>query len=231
MKATSLQSAIDTVERLEVKLTEFAKIHQKEIQRDPLFRQRFLQMCAPLGVDPMSSSKSFWGSLLGIGDFYHELAVKVAEVCLASRPRNGGIISVTEVQALLAKRKSRLGAAPAKNGKVSASDIDVAIQKLAKLGGGFRTVDIGKSRMIVSVPNELGSDVMEIMSFVNENGHKSGVSADTIAKGLGWDHDRVDRGIKLLLQEGMAWTDKCGSTMLYWFPSSWHEDRESATGT
>ena len=42
---------------------------------------RFLQMCAPLGVDPLQASKkSFWSQLLGMGDFYHELAVKVAEV-------------------------------------------------------------------------------------------------------------------------------------------------------
>ena len=59
MKAISLQSAIDTVEKLEIKLTEFAKVHRDEIQNDPVFRQRFLQMCAPLGVDPLASKKSF----------------------------------------------------------------------------------------------------------------------------------------------------------------------------
>ena len=106
MKAISLQSALDTVESLEIKLTDFAKKHQTEIQNDPVFRQRyvqcalvsvrkpcniaktylcwicrFLQMCAPLGVDPLQASKkSFWSQLLGMGDFYHELAVKVAEV-------------------------------------------------------------------------------------------------------------------------------------------------------
>jgi hypothetical protein len=30
-------------------------------------------MCAPLGVDPLASTKSFWGQLLGMGDFYHEV--------------------------------------------------------------------------------------------------------------------------------------------------------------
>jgi ESCRT-II complex subunit VPS22 len=44
------------------------------------------------GVDPLSSEKGFWGSMLGMGEFYHELSVKVAEVCIASRSRNGGII-------------------------------------------------------------------------------------------------------------------------------------------
>ena len=83
---------METVEKLEVKLAEFAKTHKHAIQHDPAFRARFLDMCAPLGVDPLSAEKGFWGGVLGIGEFYYELSVKVAEVCLASRSRNGGII-------------------------------------------------------------------------------------------------------------------------------------------
>jgi EAP30/Vps36 family len=111
IKAISLQSAIDTVEKLEVKLTDFAKRHGADIQNDPVFRQRFLQMCAPLGVDPLASKKTLLGNLLGMGDFYHELAVKIAEVCLASKSSNGGIVSVREIQKALSQRQSRLGMA------------------------------------------------------------------------------------------------------------------------
>ena len=92
LKATSLASAMETVEKLEVKLADFAKTHKHAIQHDPEFRAKFLDMCAPLGVDLLSAEKGFWGSMLGIGEFYYELSVKVAEVCLASRSRNGGII-------------------------------------------------------------------------------------------------------------------------------------------
>ena len=231
LKAISLQSAIDTVEKLEVKLTDFAKLHQHEIKHDPVFRQRFLQMCAPLGVDPLASEKSFWGSLLGMGDFYHELAVKVAEVCLASRSRNGGIVSVKEVQAILAKRKTKLGtiSANSSSSAVSKSDIAVAIQKLSQLGGGFRTVQVGKSTMIVSVPNELDSDVMQIMATANELSSKNasvGCTVDELSRALEWKMERVERGLELLLQEGMAWLDVHEGTSYYWFPASWQEQRE-----
>jgi uncharacterized membrane protein len=40
MKATSLQNALDTVEQLEQKLSDFAKKHQSEIQNDAVFRDR-----------------------------------------------------------------------------------------------------------------------------------------------------------------------------------------------
>lgn len=180
-------------------------------------------MCAPLGVDPMSSEKSFWGKVLGMGDFYHELAVKVAEVCSASRSTNGGIMSVKEVQAILAKRKTRLGTASAA-ATVSASDIEIAIQKLGKLGGGFRTIKVGKSSMIVSVPNELDGDIMRVMAVGNEG--FNGITVDDIMVATQWSRDRSERTVQLLLQEGMAWLDTYKGENYYWFPSMWQEERE-----
>ena len=32
-------------------------------------------MCKEIGVDPLSSNKGFWVDVLGVGDFYYELAV------------------------------------------------------------------------------------------------------------------------------------------------------------
>lgn len=34
-------------------------------------------MCAKVGVDPLASNKGFWAELLGIGDFYYELGIKL----------------------------------------------------------------------------------------------------------------------------------------------------------
>jgi len=66
-------------------------------------------MCAAIGVDPLASSSgaggkdgggSFWSQLLGgsVNDFYFELAVRVVEVCGATREENGGLIGVKEVR-------------------------------------------------------------------------------------------------------------------------------------
>jgi ESCRT-II complex subunit VPS22 len=231
MKAISFQSALDTIEKLEVKLTEFAKKHQDEIQNDPVFRQRFLEMCAPIGVDPLvASKKSFWGQMMGgMGDFYHELAVKVAEVCLASRSRNGGIMSLTEVALILECRKTRLGMANANQSSVSTADITIAIQKLSKLGGGFRIVTVGASTMVISVPTELDNDHMQVMEVATVNGYGKGITLDQVQQATGWTSDRATRALELLLQEGMAWLDTHQGETNYWFPSVWQENR-AATG-
>lgn len=34
-------------------------------------------MCKQIGVDPLSSNKGFWVDVLGVGDFYYELAVSI----------------------------------------------------------------------------------------------------------------------------------------------------------
>lgn len=226
LKAVSLQSAMETVEKLEVKLTEFAKRHSKEIQNDPAFRQRFLQMCAPLGVDPLLSKKGFWGKVLGMGDFYYELAVKVAEVCLASRSTNGGIMSIQEVMAVLQKRKTKFKLGDTKTKQYTQDDIKTAISKLHTLGGGFRTIKVGKSTMIVSVPTELDQDHTEIMGLAQQTGGSITLNQVQEEK-AGWPEDRCQRALDLLLTQGMAWLDVYKGEKLYWFPSIWKETKGS----
>lgn len=234
IKSISVSSAVETVKKLEIKLTDFAKKHRVEIQNDPAFRAKFLEMCGPLGVDPLSSEKGFWGSMLGIGEFYYELAVKVAEVCIASRSRNGGIISVAEVKQILKQRGTKFNFTSTsstsnthekKGTKYTTQDIVMAIKKLSKLGSGFRTVMVGSSCMIVSVPMELDNDHMEIMKLAHREGElkRDGctigvVTVKEIMSHMGWDSERTNRAIDILLGNGMAWLDVHSGEKRYWFP-------------
>mmetsp|Transcript_10283 Transcript_10283/g.15146 ORF Transcript_10283/g.15146 Transcript_10283/m.15146 type:complete len:265 (+) Transcript_10283:1-795(+) len=237
IKAVTLTSAIETVEKLEVKLAEFAKKHRKEIQHDPAFRKKFLEMCAPLGVDPLSSEKGFWGKMLGIGEFYYELAVKVAEVCLASKSRNGGIISVSEVKHILTKRGTKFQFAHVavdsqqKGCQYSEEDIITSIKKLSILGSGFRTIEVGTSVMIVSVPTELDHDHMEIMKIAqdSDSGSELGcVTVKDVCDDTKWNKERAKRALDLLLSKGMAWLDVYEGVESYWFPSVWKESSDSS---
>ncbi len=63
----------DQLKKFREGLEAFASKHKKKINSDPSFRQHFQRLCAKVGVDPLSSSKGFWGSILGMGDFYYEL--------------------------------------------------------------------------------------------------------------------------------------------------------------
>jgi ESCRT-II complex subunit VPS22 len=253
IKAVSLSSAIATVEKLETKLTEYAKIHRNEILNDPIFRHSFLKMCAPLGVDVLSSKKTVLGNLLGMGDFYYELAVKVAEVCFATRNKNGGIISIKEIQHTLLNRTTKRGitkkqhsgaggttTTTAPNRAISINDIQVAISKLSVLGGGFRTVTVGPSMiMVISVPTELDNDHMTLMSLAaveqqsssddgKQQQQQQGITVRKIQDHTGWSKERIDRAILLLLQEGMVWVDTYKHIDYYWFTSIWQEQQQQS---
>jgi len=203
-----------------VTLVQFAKKHRNEIRSDPAFRAKFLEMCGPLGVDPLASTKGFWGSLLGIGSFYHELAVKVAEACLASRGRNGGIVSVKEVVGILERRGTKFDLSSTKT-TCSEKDVVVAIGKLAVLGSGFGTFKVGNTIMILSVPCELDNDHTEVMDLAQIAG--GSVCLEEVAKKLSWNQDRAKRSLDLLLSKGMAWLDLHQGKQYYWVPSVWKE--------
>jgi len=63
-------------------LEEFARKYKTQIRSDPVFRAQFQIMCEKVGVDPLASSKGLWGELLGLGDYYYELGVRIVEVGL-----------------------------------------------------------------------------------------------------------------------------------------------------
>ena len=104
--STSLATQLSVFRSL---LQQFAQTHAKDIRSNPTFRAEFARMCAAIGVDPLASSNnaggkegggSFWAQMLGtsVNDFYFELAVRVVEVCGATREENGGLIGVKEVK-------------------------------------------------------------------------------------------------------------------------------------
>ena len=84
-------------EKFKERLEHFAKNHRAEIQKNPEFRRQFQSMCASIGVDPLASSRGFWADMLGVGDYYYELAVRVVEYCLANRNKLGGLIQMSVI--------------------------------------------------------------------------------------------------------------------------------------
>lgn len=207
-------------------LEEFARKHRADINRDPAFRHAFARMTRSLGVDPLASSKGLWGEVLGVGDFFFELAVQIIDVCVATRALNGGLISLDDLQRRLTRIRggAALAASAATTTKrqaITASDVETALEKLAVLGGGYRIVDVGGARYVVSVPAELNADHTVVLRTVSRaaagaGGSGAGASASAstgyttlpaLCTELGWDIGRAKKALDWLLGEGMAWLD------------------------
>ena len=72
-------------------------------------------MCSSIGVDPLAGVSTGrkreakgW-NILGVGEFWIRVGTRVVGICRQTRGENGGFISVSEVQKILAAedRKSR----------------------------------------------------------------------------------------------------------------------------
>ena len=129
-------------------------------------------------------------------------------------------MSVKEVQDVLIRRgtKFRLNETVSKYNK---EDIIVAIEKLSQLGSGFRTVKVGNTMMVVSVPTELDNDHVQVIQLAQDI--SQGITVEMVGEMTGWGNDRVKRALDLLLAEGMAWLDFYNGNEFYWFPSVWKD--------
>ncbi|ESO07312.1 hypothetical protein HELRODRAFT_154629 [Helobdella robusta] len=201
-------------------LEEFATKYREEIKKNSKFRSQFQEMCATIGVDPLTSSKGFWCKLLGVGDFYYELSVQIVEVCLATSHRNGGIMKLDELRTKLNISRGR------NKQEVTNEDIMTAIRTMKVLGNGFRVLalDNNGQYLIQSIPAELNMDHMTIIKEAHE---KSYVTVGELSGKLKWDTLRVEQALDFLVLEGLVWLDEQSAVETqYWFPGLFHERRK-----
>lgn len=203
------------METFRVNLEEFASKHKTEIKKNARFRRQFTEMCASIGVDPLASEKGFW-SVLGIGDFYYELAVQIVEVCMATNEKNGGLISLDELRIRLVQARGRRK----EHQDITNEDLLAAAKKLKIFGNGFSIVPIGRGKHLVqSVPGELSMDHTAVLQQVSLSGGAD-ISKFKLHKELRWELDRAQKALDHMVKEGLAWLDEQGDDeTLYWFPS------------
>ncbi|TGZ84293.1 ESCRT-2 complex [Ascodesmis nigricans] len=199
-------------------LQEFARRHAKDIRSNPTFRAEFAQMCSAIGVDPLTSSSSkkgsFWAEMLGtsMNDFYFELAVRVVELCRATREGNGGLIAVAEVRDRIMKKDERTGG----SSNISEDDILRAVESLKPLGSGFSVIAIGRRQMIRSVPKELNTDQSTVLEVIQVLGF---VTPSMLRANLTWDRARVQTALEDLLSDSLVWVDDQADENEYWSPT------------
>lgn len=196
---TDLRTQLDTFASA---LRQFAAQHRNDILKDAGFREEFQKMCAQIGVDPIGAAdaggnkvrggggvKGLWNNVLGLGDYYYELALQIVDVCLSTRDVNGGLIEIDEL--IRRVQRLRTGAAVRGGGgrgvsptpaaatpsTISHDDVARAIKTLQPLGCGYTIVDLGSpsssnasrtssSKLVRSLPGALDLDSTLLLSLL-----------------------------------------------------------------
>ena len=172
----------------------------------------------------VSASKGFWAQVLGVGDFYYELAVQIVEVCVATSAQNGGLISLDEL--LLRVRKARGKSRNAQD--VSQDDIIRAIKKLHALGDGFAVIEPknGQGRTLIQcIPGELSMDHLTILNSLQ---NRSSFTARQLRDEFRWTDERIGNAIDFMVKEGLVWLDQNGRETEYFFPGLFTAQRVTA---
>lgn len=191
-----------------VELERFAKEHESSIQSNPAFRAKFHEMCNKLGVDPLNSRKGVWSKLLpNVGDFYYVLGTRVVEICLATRPLNGGIISLSELVRRLHRHKDYT------LDNLNGTDVERAVRSLETLGSGFQIVTTGDMRLVRSVPVELNEDHTTVLNLCCATGW---TTVERIQERLRWERSRALATVNFLMEKELAWVDDSGGMRSYW---------------
>jgi len=236
--ARANERAAETSRQLRVfteSLEHFAATHRAAIRSDPEFRAAFHSMCAAIGVDPLASRKSAWGCVLGFGDFYVELGVRVVEACIATRAFDGGLCALDDVvERVNAKRGVDVG-------EVSVNDVELAIEALSALGGGWRVetprdtdgangggenennrVRIAGSarKIVVSVPMEINDDIMAVIAHARAVAHGC-LTVRELSKRSSWTVERSTRALDAAVKLGVALVDDQHESghRAFWFPA------------
>ena len=112
------------------------------------------------------ANKGFWADLLGVGDFYYELAVRIIQFCITEKRTTGaGIIGMQEIL-------KKLNVAKNNREPVSEQDVEQAVKSI-KIFGGFQVLVIQENggssnetpkKFIQSIPRELNQDIMTVFA-------------------------------------------------------------------
>lgn len=216
ISARDVEAMREQVAVFRERLEEFARSHKRDINRDPVLRKRFHEMCTRIGVDPLASQKGFWAQTLGVGDFYYELAVQIIDVCVRTRHRNGGFL---EIGALCNHLNS---IRPKTAQTVSTDDIERSLGKIKILGSGFQVTTIQDSLKIVqSVPLELNHDHAVVLQTASAEPSRA-LTVERLCSVLKWDRTRSLQALEFLEHAAMAWIDDGdlqGAGRRWYFPT------------
>ncbi|WFD44046.1 ESCRT II complex subunit Dot2 [Malassezia psittaci] len=214
-------------------LRTFALAHRKDLRQNPEFRHAFQQMCTSMLVDPLAGHPStaaagsrlgkvgeLWNDLLGFSDWQHELSVQIVDVCVSTRQKNGGIISMNDLLAgIMRLRRSSECDHDFSDAHITSKDIQRSIQALKPLGCGYEVFSLNNQLMVRTLPMELNDDTIAILQHLSSDAsqtdqtglcfvtaHDAETSASSYLRG--WTPLRAQRALDdMSISEGLLWMD------------------------
>ncbi len=229
LEAESREKLREQAEMLRANVEAYAVAHRAAIAANPALAGRFQKMCTALGVDTLVSARESETAEKKTGftffrkreeqkpktsAFHAELAVQVVEQCMLLANETGGLTDA----ALVRRRLSRVH----NRSDVSDADIVTAVESLRPLALALGVVSLGPGRIAVqSLPLDLSPDGAALLAAAEAHGGRL-APRDPATAFAAWAPDRLERGIRTLLEAGLLWLDTQDASFpgssVYWSP-------------
>ncbi|ADV23009.1 ESCRT-II complex subunit VPS22 [Cryptococcus gattii Ru294] len=206
---SQLSNLTSSLQSFRAALINFASAHRADIRKDPAFRHQFQKMCAAIGVDPLAvgpgaggSGRGWWSEVLGIGEWEYELAVQVVDICVSTRPENGGMIEMGE----LIRRVERLRSEDV--GQITSQDILRTLKLLRPLNAGYTLHHPSPSTTYIrTIPRSLDTDQSTLLAIAATT--RGRLHPAVVREQTGWTEVRVRTAMEdCVMREGLGWIDE-----------------------
>nr|KIR86469.1 ESCRT-II complex subunit VPS22 [Cryptococcus tetragattii IND107] len=206
---SQLSNLTSSLQSFRAALINFASAHRADIRKDPAFRHQFQKMCAAIGVDPLAvgpgaggGGRGWWSEVLGIGEWEYELAVQVVDICVSTRPENGGMIEIGE----LIRRVERLRSEDV--GQITSQDILRTLKLLRPLNAGYTLHHPSPSTTYIrTIPRSLDTDQSTLLAIAATT--RGRLHPAVVREQTGWTEVRVRTAMEdCVMREGLGWVDE-----------------------
>ena len=99
--------------------------------------------------------------------------------------------------------------------------MELAVKRMSALGNGFNILQAGSKKLVQSVPLELNTDHMTVMSLAQERCY---VTKEMLREAFSWPQDRIAAALVRALQHGCATAtaaDQCSTYCLLTASCGW----------
>ncbi|KAH3661353.1 hypothetical protein OGAPHI_006760 [Ogataea philodendri] len=186
-------------------LVSFKEEHKNELMANSQLRTQFSQICESFGVDPLYMTAE---DDLDPQERNNRLAIRIYEICQATRDLYGGIISVDEIIKIIT------GAI--QDGwqfRMDHKDVETAVESLSVLGGELKLVKIGSKSYVKSILQEFSADQTQILTAADAIGY---VTVSLLRDNFNWKSARCKSNLDDLISIGLLWLDTQGPEKAYW---------------
>ncbi|TID30242.1 hypothetical protein CANINC_001122 [Pichia inconspicua] len=196
-------------------LISFKNEHADEILHNEAIGETFAKICISFGIDPLVVATTLSDDINNNSERLNQLSIKIIELCTASRPMTGGILSIND---LLEMINQDTWVSSDLQFKFKESDILEALNHLKVLGDELQLIQIGKKKYIKNIPQDLNIDQNTIIETAEIVGY---VSVGLLRDNFGWKRIRAKDCIDEMVSNGILWVDRhTGEETRYWI-SSW----------